>query len=166
MNKIIFVLCLIFSLLIINGCTYEAPQEVVLNTTLTCVSSWSCSEWSTCINGTITRVCEDASNCNFNDSPSIKQSCNAMNTINTTHAVFKEEIKKGKFGENYMAKGDVIMISGRTINLTKVGDASVVLKVNDQMVILDMDNPRNINDLKFDLLATYDNEASIDIRIP
>ena len=39
-----------------------------------CISNWSCGEWSNCINGTQTRQCEDLNGCNTNK-PKTEKTC-------------------------------------------------------------------------------------------
>ncbi|MGV8171369.1 MAG: hypothetical protein ACP5OA_01615 [Candidatus Woesearchaeota archaeon] len=43
-----------------------------------CIESWKCSDWSTCLNSTMTRICEDTSNCTTElHKPSVKDSCDS-----------------------------------------------------------------------------------------
>jgi PGF-pre-PGF domain-containing protein len=59
--------------------------EIVAAPPITCTESWSCTEWSTCVNNQQTRTCTDANNCGaIVNKPAETQSC-----------VMKEEVKSG-----------------------------------------------------------------------
>jgi len=68
-----------------TGCPSSCSSQVIedcddsisnINAECTCVSNWSCSEWSTCSNDKQTRTCTDLSNCGASTGkPATTQTC-------------------------------------------------------------------------------------------
>lgn len=157
MKKLLIVSILLFSILFITGCQ-NIEKIDSSNTELTCVTSWSCGNWTNCINGTQTRICIDASGCkNSSDAPIMKQSCTTLQSSQTNQAVSSNS---AKIGQNYIEKGDTIKFNGKTIRLERVGDNAAIINLEGEMITLKTDTPRSINGIRIMLVATFDTTAA------
>jgi hypothetical protein len=61
------------NLIVIAGLSNSAAKEMIPNNTLSCVSNWTCLDWSSCVAGQQTRICLDVNNCNISDSDRTEQ---------------------------------------------------------------------------------------------
>jgi hypothetical protein len=69
-------LMLIFSLLFLPIVLADIVEITIEYGNETCTESWSCSDWSSCVNSIQTRSCEDLNNCGTTfDKPSESRSC-------------------------------------------------------------------------------------------
>jgi len=63
-------------ILTFNGTTSNATYTIGKGESDGCIESWTCSDWSDCIDGTQTRTCTDANNCGTElEKPSTTQEC-------------------------------------------------------------------------------------------
>lgn len=163
----LYVLTLIFIIFFITAC--QKAEYAKPDTQLTCISSWSCGEWSNCLNKTQLRICTDQSGCKHNDSPKMKQLCNISLTNSSTTGTTKtstslpSNVKIGKAGENYLEKGETITYNGKTIKLDRVAETAVMINMTGEMITLKVDQPKTNQGIKMTLIATFDTTATIDI---
>jgi len=74
------------------GNNATAPSIAVsVNNVVACVESWSCGNWSTCLNDTQTRTCTDANNCGTSATrPALSQSCTTSTISSLPLSCIKE----------------------------------------------------------------------------
>jgi hypothetical protein len=61
-----------------GGSVGTASNPTASNQTVSqCNASWTCTEWSACLNSIQTRSCSDTNNCNNSQSPALSMNCSA-----------------------------------------------------------------------------------------
>ncbi len=111
-----------------DGCSEGACLKIIQ-----CTESWSCSSWSSCINGQQTRTCTDTNNCGTTLSrPPLSQSCTVSNekpdfSVNGLEISSASDApKEGNYDRNIFVK---IFNSGKEI---VPGYLSYEIKVKDE----------------------------------
>lgn len=160
MKKTILILSILFSLIFLVSC--QKAEYAKPDTQLTCVSSFTCSDWSNCINGTQTRTCNDASNCkDQTDSPKTIQSCDISSTKQTTSSNPNPlNVNYAKTGENYLEKGQIVSYKSKIIKLDRISTNAVLINVTNEMITLRTGQARSIDGIKLNLIATFDTTAA------
>ena len=162
-NTILIFLTLTF-LLFLFGCSQKAEYaKPSSNVELTCVTSWSCGNWSGCSNGVQTRSCIDASNCkNISDKPKVTQPCNQTTSGSSSQSQtpIDPNAKSAKTGQNYIEKGQTVIYKTQTVKLVRVSDTAVLLNVSGNMETLSLDKQRSLENIKVTLVATFDTTAA------
>ncbi len=116
MKTYYLLIILVLSIVLISGCTKEDLLKKLNQTpNETCTESWSCSDWSECINRTQTRTCTDINNCGTEiNKPETSKSCGGPKDV---YMEYKNEMDKSENLDDYLA---VVMKYGTEAKIEEI----------------------------------------------